>query len=92
MTHDFPPAGTGGETCTQVRLAQSELVAIDRCSCGTLRVHLGALTLRVTPEALSQVIQTLEQALLAHASLSETHTSWLPRAAGIVRKVPRGQS
>ena len=30
------------EACTQVRLAQSELVSIDKCSCGALRVHLGA--------------------------------------------------
>ena len=79
------------EACTQVRLAQSELVSIDKCSCGALRVHLGALTLRVTPDALQQVFQTLGTALTANASLSAAQASQL-MAAALGRKAERGQS
>jgi hypothetical protein len=92
MTQRFPSAGRGGDTCTQVRLAESEFVAIDRCSCGTLRVHLGALTLRVSAEALEQVMQTLDQALLANAGMPEPRAPLLATAVGSARKIPRGQS
>jgi hypothetical protein len=94
MTQRSSPVGEAGETCTQVRLAQCELVAIDRCSCGALRVHLGALTLRVSPEALTQVARTLEQALLVlvNAGMHETSSPLLATAVGRARKTPRGQS
>lgn len=77
------------ENCPTTRLAASELVTVDRCSCGTLRVHLGAITLRVTPEALHGIMHTLGEALLAHVSPSAQ-----PRlvAHGALGKLPRGQS
>lgn len=49
-----------------MRVAQSELVAVDRCSCGTLSVHLGPMTLRVRPEGLGSIIETLAAALRAN--------------------------
>lgn len=49
-----------------MRVAQSELVAVDRCSCGTLSVHLGPMTLRVRPEGLGAIIETLAVALRAN--------------------------
>jgi hypothetical protein len=30
-----------------LRLAESECIAVDLCPCGTLNLHLGALTLRM---------------------------------------------
>jgi len=92
MDHRTPSRGAVVDTCTQVRLAESELVAVDKCSCGALRVHLGALTLRVTPDALQQVVHTLGSALIADASLSAAQPSPLKAATLGVRKSPRGQS
>lgn len=84
-----PPLRASAEACTQIRLAENELVAVDRCSCGTLRVHLGALTLRVSPEALQQVMHTLGSALIANAGLQASALA----AAGLgALKPPRGQS
>jgi hypothetical protein len=77
------------ESCLTTRLAASELVTVDRCSCGTLRVHLGALTLRVTPDALHGIMCTLGEALIANASPS-AQPRVAPRVA--LGKVPRGQS
>jgi len=88
MTHRFASLPRGGDTCTQVRLAESDLIAIDSCSCGAMRVHLGVLTLRVSPEALAQVAETLEQALRVHASQPGRPSLHLTAAL----KRPRGQS
>ena len=56
----------GQESCHTVRVAQSELVAVDRCSCGTLSIHLGPMTLRVRPEGLGSIVETLNAALRAN--------------------------
>ena len=56
----------GPDGCRTVRVAQSELVAVDRCSCGTLSVHLGPMTLRVRPEGLGSIVETLGTALRAN--------------------------
>lgn len=80
------------ESCAIVRLAGSDLVAVDRCSCGTLRVHLGALTLRINVEGLEAIMHTLNQALMANASLKATTQSALAAAALGMGKAPRGQS
>jgi hypothetical protein len=77
------------ENCPSTRLAASELVTVDRCSCGTLRVHLGALTLRVTPDALHGIMHTLGEALIANAGLGAQPRLPARMALG---KLPRGQS
>jgi hypothetical protein len=72
--------------CPTVRLAASELVAVDRCSCGTLRIHLGALTLRITAAGLQTIMQTLGEALIANVGMRAG-------AHAVSRgKAPRGQS
>jgi hypothetical protein len=69
--HVFAQASQDGQdNCHTVRVAQSELVAVDRCSCGTLSVHLGPMTLRVRPEGLGSIVETLGAALRAHAQYS----------------------
>lgn len=80
------------ETCSIVRLAGNEIVAVDRCSCGTLRVHLGALTLRVNAEGLQAIMHTLNEALVANASLKAKRSPSLSAAALGLSKAPRGQS
>jgi hypothetical protein len=39
-----------------------------------LQVHIGALTLRLAPCALSELTETLQQALLAHAERSSARS------------------
>ena len=87
-----PPPRASIEACNQIRLAENELVAVDRCSCGTLRVHLGALTLRFSPEALQQVMHTLGSALIANAGLDAAQPSPLTPAALGAPGRSRGQS
>jgi len=57
-----------------VRLAESETVAVDMCPCGTLHLHVGALSLRMRPDGAASLLQTLglafarRQALMARAT------------------------
>jgi hypothetical protein len=53
--------------CTRLRLAESGLAAVDLCSCGTLQVHIGALTLRLDEVALSELTATFGRALTQNA-------------------------
>jgi hypothetical protein len=77
------------EPCPTVRLAASELVAVDRCNCGTLRINLGALTLRITAEGLQAIMQTLGEALIANAGMQAGGRAVNSLSRG---KSPRGQS
>jgi len=55
-------------TCTQTRLAESGVAAVDLCSCGTLQLHIGPLTLRLAPCALSELRSTVDKAITAYAA------------------------
>ena len=48
---------------SNVRLAESESVAVDMCHCGTLQVHVGDLSLRLPPELVASLTRTLSAAL-----------------------------
>jgi hypothetical protein len=61
--HQHSPESTD---CPRTRLAQGALAAVDACRCGMLQVHLGALTLRLAPCALTELANTLNQAVAAH--------------------------
>jgi hypothetical protein len=79
--HQHPPESTD---CPRTRLAQGALAAVDACRCGMLQVHLGALTLRMAPCALSELAETLNQAVGAHAKrFSQPESGRLP--LGLVR-------
>ena len=54
--------------CTTVRLAESSVAAVDACGCGTMQLHLGALTVRLAPSAVSELLSTLGTAVAAHAA------------------------
>jgi hypothetical protein len=51
-----------------VRLAESSVAGVDVCGCGILHLHLGPLTLRLAPCALSELLGTLGQAVAEHAA------------------------
>ena len=59
----FPSVNDNG--CRRRRVAEGEIAAVDRCACGTYQVHLGAFTLRLAPDALESLRETLERALIA---------------------------
>lgn len=69
-----PPERTD---CPRTRLAESSIAAVDLCACGMMQVHIGALTLRLAPCALSELVSTLGQAIAAHSAqrVSEEWTS-----------------
>ncbi len=57
------------QACERIRLAEGNLATVDQCSCGMLHLHLGAITLRVSPEALHSIFETLGQSITAQAVL-----------------------
>ncbi len=63
--HTHPPTRPG---CRPVRLAETALAAVDVCDCGMMQLHLGAITLRMTPGAVSELLATLGQAVAARAA------------------------
>ena len=63
------PAPHPVEECPTLRLAGGDVASVDMCSCGTLRLNLGAITVRMTPQALSSLMQTVGESLATHAAL-----------------------
>lgn len=67
-----------------IRLAEREALAVDLCSCGTLAVHMGALSLRLDLESVTSLIEVLRdavakrEALAASASASAHANEALP--------------
>lgn len=53
------------------RLAEGPFCQIDECSCGTLHLTIGALTLRVAPEVAESIWNTLGQGLHQVAARNE---------------------
>ena len=80
------------ETCPTVRLAQGDLACVDMCSCGNLRLHMGAVTLRLTPDALASIFSTLGEALAVHANQRGTAATEPRPTPVLTNKLPRGQS
>lgn len=75
------PAPHPTPECPTLRLAQGEIATLDMCSCGTLRLNLGALTVRLTPEALSSLMETVSEGLATHAALRTRPRFALERSA-----------
>jgi len=59
------------QRCRQTRLAESSVAAVDVCDCGVMQLHVGAVTLRIAPCALSELLSTIEQAVAERAALDE---------------------
>lgn len=56
-----------GADGAQTRLAESSIAAVDVCECGMMQLHIGAMTLRLSPCAASELLRTLGQAVAAHS-------------------------
>jgi hypothetical protein len=52
-----------------IRLAECESIAVDLCPCGTMQVHLGALSLRFHAESVGRLVETLGAALARRQAL-----------------------
>ena len=50
------PAQPERHGCARKRIAESDLGAVDVCSCGTWQLHIGAVTLRFAPRELSELL------------------------------------
>jgi hypothetical protein len=57
------------------KLAGGEVGSVDRCACGCLHLHIGALTLRLHPDAFRELAGVLREAAKALA----TEAPALPR-------------
>ena len=67
--HDLPSGpADGDQRCQLTRLAESSVAAVDRCACGVIQLHLGALTLRFAPSAAFELLATLDDAMTRHAA------------------------
>ena len=58
--------------CRTLQIAESRVARIERCNHGTIHVHLGALSLRLSPEQLEELAEALSSASQALAPASET--------------------
>ncbi|MCG8554672.1 MAG: hypothetical protein MJD61_05190 [Proteobacteria bacterium] len=77
---NHPPMRHG---CRQTRLAQGAVAAVDMCECGMIQLHVGAITLRLEPRALSELLATLGQAVAEH---DRTSASEQPAAVPFRRR------
>jgi hypothetical protein len=69
------------QRCRQTRLAESSVAAVDVCDCGVMQVHVGAVTLRLAPCALDELLSTLERAVSERAAVEERrHLDSVPAA------------
>lgn len=55
-------------SCPRTRLAQTEMGSVDVCDCGMWQLHLGAITLRFAPAAVSELLGLLGQAVAEHSA------------------------
>ena len=51
--------------CSRRTLAEGDLALVEQCSCGSVHVTIGAVTLRVASRALPSIAATLEHAARA---------------------------
>lgn len=66
-------------TCLRTRLAETAVAAVDYCQCGHMHLHLGPFSMRLTPEALGGLMDTLGQALASHGATTQSVTAHAAR-------------
>ena len=69
---DARPHGPSAADCSRTRVAQNSVGAVDVCDCGMWQLHLGALTLRLAPCGLSELLALLGSAVAQRASQRST--------------------
>ena len=57
------------DTCTRIQLASDGNNAVDRCSCGTVAIHIGSMTVRIDSEELDGLAATILSAALLNQEL-----------------------
>jgi hypothetical protein len=68
-------------SCSKKTLARTDLGAVEMCSCGAAHLSIGAVTMRICPDALEQLAVLLGRAaaaldtstMAAHAALWRPH-------------------
>lgn len=69
MNHqDEPRHFSESRDCPRTRLAEAEIGSVDVCSCGMWQLHIGAITLRFAPAAVSELLGLLGQAVAEHSA------------------------
>jgi hypothetical protein len=53
--------------CPRTRLAETDIGSVDVCDCGMWQLHIGAMTLRFAPAAVSELLGLLGQAVAEHS-------------------------
>jgi hypothetical protein len=54
--------------CPRTRLAETDIGSVDVCDCGMWQLHIGAMTLRFAPAAVSELLGLLGQAVAEHSA------------------------
>jgi hypothetical protein len=65
-----PPTPTERADCPRTRLAENGVGAVEVCRCGNWQVHIGALTLRLAPCAISGLLGLLAEAIAVQSTRS----------------------
>ncbi len=75
------------DTCFRVQLASDGPYAVERCSCGTIAVHIDTLTVRIDQEALESLATTIGVAALRNRQIVEEmdkpHLQVVPEESGL---------
>jgi hypothetical protein len=50
-------------SCHRIRLIDGPLASVDACDCGMMHLNIGAITLRLAPCAVSELLSTLGRAV-----------------------------
>lgn len=89
MQNRPPEPAPGAHACQPTRLAESPIATVDRCTCGVILLHLGALTLRFAPGAALELLATLDDAMARHAAEGSGASSI---SLALRAELPRGQA
>jgi hypothetical protein len=69
MKHDNRRANQhSSNDCPRTRLSENGVGAVEVCRCGMWQLHIGALTLRLAPCAVSELLGLLGQAVAEHSA------------------------
>ena len=60
------------KSCIKSLLAKSGSFSVDRCSCGTVNLNLGAISMRLDAQALFQLTELLNTASARYQGVPET--------------------
>lgn len=82
MDHEPTKHRSSVPACTKRRLAQSVVASVDICTCGTMQLHVGAVTLRLVPGAAEQLAHTLKLALARRRGGTRPHEFGVTRFGG----------